>query len=167
MEDIKSRIDKLNREKNINFYLFLITFIFLFALSIWAIPQADTDGEKVLLLYIMFNLLTSLVIAFQHVKVIRLESADDQLMSYYKKQIDRTIISNDMAPLVYNIPLIFSLMGIWAIDISQDKDPVEWIYIVFSILWLFGVFRWWKMRKLIRKEYKKIHGIDFLSFLHF
>lgn len=71
------------------------------------------------------------------------------------------------APVVFFLPIIFSTMGIWSIDITHDNQPVYWISVVIFLLILVALRGFFRMRKMLRKEYKNIHGIDFLSFFYF
>jgi hypothetical protein len=166
MEDINSKIDRLNKYKNINFFIFGITILFLLSVAIWAAPQADTPGEEVLLAYLIFHLILSSYLLFFKVKAVKM-SPSDQPLDFYQTQIDRTITSNDLAPFFFFIPILFGMVSIWAIDISLDKSPTHWIYIAFALLWIICLYNWFKMRKFIRLEYREIHGVDFLSFFHF
>ncbi|TDJ05099.1 MAG: hypothetical protein E2O68_07050 [Deltaproteobacteria bacterium] len=165
MKDIENKIARLNRKKSKIFYLNLFNVFFLLAVAVWAARQADTEGEMVLLLYLAINLILALFLLFSKVKPIKIKNEAPE--KYYREQIDRTITANDLAQIIFFIPVALSSLGIWAIEFTHDNKPVVWIYIVISIIWLLAQFIWFKMRKFLRKEYKNIHRTDFLSFFHF
>jgi len=168
MDDINTRIEMLNSYKRTNVIFFGITVLFLLIITIWAGPQADTKGEFVILIYLAVNMLLTAFFIFKNVVMVKkiLDFPNDP-KKYYERFIDLSVTSNDVAPLIFFLPILLSILGIWAIDMTSDNQPLYWIYIVIFLLFFICLYRFFYSRKFIRSEYKKIHGIDFLSFFHF
>ena len=167
MEDISSRIKRLNSYKKTNFIGLLIVLIYGLFVIIWTFPQAKNNMEWVFLSYLVFNAAVCFFLMFNNLKIGPENQFPDNPEKYLDFQIERTIYSNDLAPIFLFPPLIFGLIGIYFIDLNYDKEVEVWIYIIQTFLILYALIRFYKMRRLLRKEYKRIHGIDFLSFFHF
>lgn len=167
MENLNDRIIRLNNKKKLALYLTFIIFSAFLALVLWFFPKVDTMPEWVILGYFFLNLLMIFWFIFTKIRVIDPPKNSDQFEKYYIEQIDRTISHNDFAPIFVFIPAFFGLLGLWSIDYSKDLKVDYWFYIVPGIFYLTILVGWWIVRKFLREEYKKIHGVDFLSFFHF
>jgi len=167
MDDVNSRIKKLNSYKKTNFYIVLINILYFIYLTIQSVFMVNSEAQWIITAYLFINLMVCTFLTFKHVKVQPNIDFAHQPEKYYEMQIDRTIISNDLAPIFFYLPIFFSTLSIWAIDWLHDRTTGVLDYVILSFFLLPTFFAYFRMRKLLRREYKKIHGMDFLSFLYF
>ena len=147
--------------------MWVISLLYLGGLAIYFIPQADTKGEFVLLAYLLLSILINIFLGIANKNYLFNLNPLKWAKEDSENIIERRIILNEIYPLFFHIPVSFGLLGIWAIDITDDNKIWVSAYIIAVILIFFTLIGWWKMRKLLRKIYRETHDRDFFSFFPF
>jgi len=164
MDDLEKRIEKLRKYKTFNFYLALLATSFMLFLVIRNyFFFYNLTGQNIALIYLGINMLVTIIFLFQYVRNISKAKFKNQLEKYQEIQVNRTLVANNMAPYIFFIPIFLGNLGIIAIIFSQGYKPNYWMtFAVFFIL-VVGLYRRHRTRKFLLKEYKKIHGVNYLS----
>lgn len=164
MEDINNKISLLNSYKKTNFLLFSLMLIFFSGIVLWYFTLVNSTAEYVILSYFSVNLFVCYTFLFKNIipKTNNLTPVNPE--KYFEYEIDRTIVSNDIAPIVFIIPMMLFFVAALSMNkIYNFKIELAIFISIPTILFIF-LYYWMRIRKFLRKEYKNIHGIDFLSF---
>jgi hypothetical protein len=162
MDDLKSEIEKLNKVRSFNFYLYLVILLYYMGIVFYGFSIAEKLAAKVFLTYMAINIFISLFLVFFFMrKKVRFTGPE------LKEDLTWTIYGNDLAPLTFIIPIFISSIVLIILDYIHDNNAEPWIYISLGLFWFSGVYRILYTRKIMRKLYKKVFGHEYLSFFHF
>ena len=167
MEDINDQIKKLNSLKNTNFYIHGVSCLYIIIILGWAAPKIQSKGGLLLLIYLAINISINIFFLFKNVKVQPNTKFPDDPDKYYKFQIDRSIISNDISPVILFVPLVFTMIAGYFLNKNQPYVIGSWFYISITTILIIGLWRGFRVRRFLRKEYQRLHGHNFLSFFYF
>lgn len=158
-----AKIEKFNNILKANAAWMYSLLIFLIGVITWSLTQSNFRGEKILLLYMLANILTLSILGILTLRKNLTLSANKTSKENLILNISNHLNSSELIPFIFFIPILFSFVGIFAIDFANDRDPEEWIYIFYFILWLYFLYRWKKTRDSLLLEYREATKGPYLS----
>ena len=162
MDELKSEVDKLNKTRAFNFYFHLVLGLYYVGIIFYGFTIAEKLAAKIFLAYLAINIFISVLMVFFFLRE-KVHFSGSKL----KENLTRAIVANDLAPLTFIIPIFISSIVLIILDYIHDNKAEPWIYISLGLFWFLGVYRVVFTRKIFRKLYRKVFGIDYLSFFHF
>jgi len=163
MDDINQKIEKLEKSIKIAKAFWLTVFSICLLIVFFAYQKALSNGHKIFLFYFSVSIVASMIITVTRYKSLSKPENDNQKEKYYKDLIDQVCWSLDMAPMIFFIPVYFGMAGILSAKYLAGLPIINWLSILTLSTWILSFLFYMKRRKFIFSEYKRIHGVKYLS----
>jgi len=164
MNDLDKRIEELEKLKSFNLYLSLVSAFFILGLVTWGFFfKAKLLGGKIFVAYLCVNTLAWTIMAFKFNRKISRPKLFTQPEKLFELEIDRSISSNEISIIIIFIPILFGIICLPLLEYSSTQKLTYWAHLLILFFWVFGLYRWRINRNFLRREYKRIHGINYFS----
>ena len=162
MEDLAQKIQDLRKLGRLNRSWWICTLLINSALIIYALTKGVPHGQQVFLIYLLINLFGSIIFALNYTRILPCKGHEDR--KYYELMIDRSCWANDLAPIIYFIPMTFGMGGMifFKAYFAELQLPL-WMSALIIFIWIGSLIIFLRGRKFLRAEYKKIHIFGYLS----